>query len=391
MALLETATGPLAYDERGEGDPIVLLSSGAHDRHDFDELRDLLPARFRTIAPDWPAHGESPPGSAPATAMRFADVAEELVEALAPGGAVVVGNSVGGFAAGRMAIRRPDLVKGLVLVDSGGFGGRPPQVRAFCALMSRPGFLRRIYPRFADRYMRPRSDADRRVRDAGVATTREDPGLGAVAELWGSFSSPEHDLRAGRSLDLGPDAGRLGQARPGHPAEAGAPGGGLDPGGRAGRSSIPATRPRSATPRASPRSSIPFADAASSARMSPAMSEPHRWRSRAARRAADGSRWSGGSLECFERGSGPGAPLQPRLARQRQPLAQGRRPARRASSAAWSLDLPLGSHRTADGRRCRPRPGRRRRPDRRRGRAARTSRTRPWSATTPAAPTRRSP
>ena len=140
--------GRIAYDERGEGDPIVLLSSGAHDRHDFDELRDLLPARFRSIAPDWPAHGESPPGSAPASAMRFADVAEEFVEALAPGGAVVVGNSVGGFAAGRLAIRRPDLVKGLVLVDSGGFGGRPPQVRAFCALMARPGFLRRIYPSF---------------------------------------------------------------------------------------------------------------------------------------------------------------------------------------------------------------------------------------------------
>ena len=84
MALLETATGPLAYDERGEGDPIVLLSSGAHDRHDFDDLRELLPARFRSIAPDWPAHGESPPGSAPATAMRFADVAEELVDGAGP-------------------------------------------------------------------------------------------------------------------------------------------------------------------------------------------------------------------------------------------------------------------------------------------------------------------
>jgi pimeloyl-ACP methyl ester carboxylesterase len=195
MPSLQTSTGPIAYDERGDGDPLVLLSSGAHDRHDFDELRDLLPSRFRSIAPDWPAHGESPPGTAPATAMRFADVAEELVAELAPGGAVVLGNSVGGFAAGRLAIRRPELVKGLVLVDSGGFGGRPPQVRAFCALMARPRFLRRIYPTFANRYMRPASDADRRVRDVGIATTRNDPGLRAVSELWGSFSSPEHDLR----------------------------------------------------------------------------------------------------------------------------------------------------------------------------------------------------
>jgi len=196
MALLETASGQIAYDERGAGDPLVLLSSGAHDRHDWDGLRGLLPPRFRSVAPDWPGHGESPLGNRPATAMHFADVAEELVERLAPEGAVLVGNSVGGFAAARLAICRPELVRGLVLVDSGGFLGRPPQVRAFCALMARPRFLRAIYPWFANRYMRPRSDEDRRVRDLGVATTREDPGLRAVSELWGSFASPEHDLRA---------------------------------------------------------------------------------------------------------------------------------------------------------------------------------------------------
>ena len=43
--------------------------------------------------------------------------------------------------------------------------------------------------------MRARTDADRRARDVGIATTRKDPGLGAVSELWRSFASPEHDLR----------------------------------------------------------------------------------------------------------------------------------------------------------------------------------------------------
>lgn len=198
MPLLDLAKGSIAFDERNpDGAPLLLLASGAHDRHDFDGLRDLLPARVRSIAADWPAHGESPAGREPATAMAYADLTEELVESLLPQGAVILGNSIGGFAAGRLAIRRPDLVKGLVLIDSGGFGGRPPQVRLFCALMSRPGFLRRVYPRFAQWYMRPRSEADLRARDTGIATTREDPGLANVAGLWGSFVSPEHDLRAG--------------------------------------------------------------------------------------------------------------------------------------------------------------------------------------------------
>ncbi len=194
--MLETSTGPVAYDVRGTGETIVLLPSGAHDRHDFDELRTLLDQRFRTVSLDWPAHGDSPAGSAPASAMRFADVAQELVEQLAPEGAIVLGNSVGGFSAARLAIRRPDLVRGLIIVDGGGFAGRPPHVRAFCALMSHPRFLRAIYPAFSTRYMRPRTAADLRARDTGVATTRSDPGLKAVSELWRSFASPQHDLRS---------------------------------------------------------------------------------------------------------------------------------------------------------------------------------------------------
>ncbi len=195
MPLLDTPAGRIAYDERGSGDTLVLLSSGAHDRHDFDELRALIPERLRTVALDWPGHGESPPGPEPASAMHLADVAEQVVERLAPDGAIVLGNSVGGFSAARLAIRRPELVRGLVIVDGGGFAGRPPHVRAFCALMSRPRFLRAIYPAFSSRYMRARTDADRRARDNGVRTTRNDPGLRAVSELWRSFASPEHDLR----------------------------------------------------------------------------------------------------------------------------------------------------------------------------------------------------
>jgi len=197
MEVVETSAGPLAYDSRGEGGTVVMLPSGAHRRGDFDELRALLPGRFRTIAIDWPGHGDSPAGSGEHSAMRFADLAEEAVAALAPEGAVVLGNSVGGFAAGRLAIRRPELVRGLVFVDGGGFDGRPPQARAFCALMARPGFLRRVYPAFSRLYMRSQTDADRRAREAALETVANDAGRAIVSGLWRSFASPEHDLCAG--------------------------------------------------------------------------------------------------------------------------------------------------------------------------------------------------
>jgi pimeloyl-ACP methyl ester carboxylesterase len=44
--------------------------------------------------------------------------------------------------------------------------------------------------------MRARTDADRSALERAVATTRSDPGLRVVSQLWGSFASPEHDLRA---------------------------------------------------------------------------------------------------------------------------------------------------------------------------------------------------
>jgi pimeloyl-ACP methyl ester carboxylesterase len=214
VEVVETSAGPLAYDSRGAGGTVVMLPSGAHRRGDFDELRALVPGRFRTIALDWPGHGDSPSGAGEHSAMSFADVAEEAVAALAPEGAVVLGNSVGGFAAGRLAVRRPELVRGLVVVDGGGFDGNPPQARVFCALMARPWFLRRIYPAFSSFYMRSRTDADRRAREGALETVASSEGCAVVNGLWRSFASPEHDLRDGAAAIAAPTLAVWGRRDP---------------------------------------------------------------------------------------------------------------------------------------------------------------------------------
>ena len=197
MPTISTSAGSVAYDSRGNGDPIVLLPGGGHDQHDYDEVRDLLPSRLRSIGVDWPGHGQSPAGTAPATELRLAQIVEELLDSLTPNGAVLVGNSVGGNVAARLAIRRPGLVKGLVIIDGGGFEGSGQLAgRVFCALMSRPGFVRRVYPLFSQAYTRPRTAADHRSRASAIATTRSATGVKAVTDIWRSFRLPEHDLRA---------------------------------------------------------------------------------------------------------------------------------------------------------------------------------------------------
>jgi pimeloyl-ACP methyl ester carboxylesterase len=195
MTTLSTSAGTVAYDSRGSGDPVVLLPSGGHDQHDYDEIRELLPDGLRSIGVDWPGHGRSPADPPAPTELRLAQIVEELLESLAPGGAVLVGSSVGGNIAARLAISRPDLVKGLMIIDGGGFEGLSPFGRGFCALMSRPWFVRGIYPLFSRQYMRARTAADRRARASAIAITRTGAGVTAVAAIWRSFSRPEHDLR----------------------------------------------------------------------------------------------------------------------------------------------------------------------------------------------------
>ena len=196
MATLLTSAGTVAYDSRGSGDPVVLLPSGGHDQHDYDEIRELLPGGLRSIGVDWPGHGRSPAGPAPSTESRLAQIIEELLESLAPGGAVLAGNSVGGNVAVRLAIRRPDLVRGLMIIDGGGFEESRLAARMFCALMSLAWFARGVYPLFSWAYMRSRTAADRRARASAIAITRTAPGVRAVTEIWRSFLHPEHDLRA---------------------------------------------------------------------------------------------------------------------------------------------------------------------------------------------------
>ena len=253
MALLETATGPLAYDDRGEGDPIVLLSSGAHDRHDFDELRELLPARFRSIAPDWPAHGESPPGSAPASAMRFADVAEELVETARPG----------------RRRRRRQLGRRLRRRAPGDPPPRPGQgpgagrqrrlrrtAAAGAGLLRADVAARLPAPRLSPLRRSLHAPAERRRPACSRRRNRDHargPGPEGGRRALAQLRLPRARPAAGRALDLVTHAGCLGQARPGDPAEAGAPGGRIDPRARSSSYSTPATRRRSAIPRASPR------------------------------------------------------------------------------------------------------------------------------------------
>jgi pimeloyl-ACP methyl ester carboxylesterase len=202
VATVETRVGKVAYSDVGEGPPVVLLHATLHDRHDFDPIAERLQSDYRVIALDWPGHGESPapePNYQP-TAASYADVLADVVAALDLPPAAFVGNSVGGFAAARLAITDPQRVSRLVLVNTGGFIASPV-TNLYCRILGRPAVMKRVLPRSIRSYMKATSENDRAVQERALARAHTPEGVVLTAALWRSFAAPEHNLR--------PDADRI--------------------------------------------------------------------------------------------------------------------------------------------------------------------------------------
>jgi pimeloyl-ACP methyl ester carboxylesterase len=100
--------------EGGEGPPLLLVHGLGGAAWNFSELAPLLPGR-RLIIPDLPGHGASSPLPAP-TLTGFADVLAELLDEPVD----VLGHSMGGVVALRLAERYPSLVRRLVLAAAAG-------------------------------------------------------------------------------------------------------------------------------------------------------------------------------------------------------------------------------------------------------------------------------
>ena len=82
--------------------------------------------------------------------------------------AAYVGNSVGGFAAARLAITDPQRVSRLVLVNSGGFIAGPA-ANLYCRMLGMPAVMKRVLPRFVRSYMKATSENDHAVQERVLA------------------------------------------------------------------------------------------------------------------------------------------------------------------------------------------------------------------------------
>lgn len=108
----------IAYLQAGDAGPVVLMLHGwgAFKELWWSTLRDLG-RDHRCYAIDFPGHGKSPSGRA-STMSDLAEVVASFCDDLGLDEIVLMGHSMGGSVACELALRRPDLVRRLVLVDA---------------------------------------------------------------------------------------------------------------------------------------------------------------------------------------------------------------------------------------------------------------------------------
>jgi len=105
----------MAYEEAGEGTPLIQIHGAGFGHHNFGAVTPYLESHFRVINVDQLGFGESDRPQREHTFESWADDVVALMEALGLQRAHVHGSSMGGPVAVNVAVRHPERVDGLVV------------------------------------------------------------------------------------------------------------------------------------------------------------------------------------------------------------------------------------------------------------------------------------
>jgi 3-oxoadipate enol-lactonase len=117
----------LSYREDGDssGVPLVFVNSLGTDMRVWDQVLPLLPEGLRIIRFDKRGHGASDCPPAPYAMGSLVRDTEQLLDHLNIRDAVLVGLSIGGMIGQGLAVKRLDLIRGLVLSNTAAKIGQP--------------------------------------------------------------------------------------------------------------------------------------------------------------------------------------------------------------------------------------------------------------------------
>jgi pimeloyl-ACP methyl ester carboxylesterase len=184
------------YYVGGEGPPLVIVHGLGGAAVNFTELAPLLARHRRVLVPDLPGHGGTAPFVSVESLSDYADHVARVAEHEAMFPAAVLGYSMGGVVALRLAVSRPDAVSALALLGAAGIVSTTRRAERWFAVVGALQPARRV-ARFRTTIARRRS-------------------LRAVVFCWGAASASALSAEAVLGfLDAPPrhtDVGSAGQA-----------------------------------------------------------------------------------------------------------------------------------------------------------------------------------
>lgn len=108
----------IAYEERGSGDPLILIMGLSARGAFWEEHVKEYEKHFRCIIVDNRGAGDSDKPEGPYSTKMMADDIADLIRGLELGKCHIAGISMGGAIAQELALNHPDLIRSLVIISS---------------------------------------------------------------------------------------------------------------------------------------------------------------------------------------------------------------------------------------------------------------------------------
>lgn len=109
----------LHYEETGQGEPLLFLNGLGMSVHDWQGQVSYFSEDYRVITFDYRGQGASDKPRGPYSISLFCDDTARLLKSINAWPAHMVGLSMGGMIAFQMAVIHPELVRSMVIVNSG--------------------------------------------------------------------------------------------------------------------------------------------------------------------------------------------------------------------------------------------------------------------------------